>query len=84
MGENMTMRLHVDCYAGNKADERPVRFQLGGCEYLVEEVLEQWYGPEYAFFKLRADDNNFYILRHQISVPEGEWDLVSFRKSRPA
>jgi hypothetical protein len=75
--------VQVYCYAGGKADERPVRFRLGDREYLVEEVSDQWCGPEHIFFKLRADDNNFYILRHRTSVPEGEWELVSFRESRP-
>ena len=39
------MRLEVDCYSGRTADERPVRFRLDGHEYIVEEVLDQWYGP---------------------------------------
>ena len=38
---------------------------------------------EYAFFKLRADDGNLYILRHQTSVPDGDWELVSFRETKP-
>ena len=76
------MRVQVECYAGRKADERPVRFRLDEHEYMVEEVLDQWYGPEYVFFKLRADDGNIYILRHQTSRPEGDWELVSFRESR--
>ncbi len=75
------MKVRVQCYSGCKADERPLRFQLHEQEYLVEEVLDQWYGPEDAFFKVRADDGNLYILRHRISVPDGEWDLVSFRQS---
>ncbi len=48
---------------------------------MVREVLDQWYGPEHAFFKIRGDDGNLYILRHETSVPDGDWDLVSFRKS---
>ena len=78
------MRLDVQCYAGRKADERPLRFELNDREYLVEEVLDQWYGPEHQFFKLRADDGNLYILRHQTSVPNAEWELVSFRQTKPA
>lgn len=39
------MRLDVDCYSGHKDDERPIRFRLDGNEYLVEDVLDQWYGP---------------------------------------
>jgi hypothetical protein len=75
----MGMRVQVQCYSGRKADERPVRFRLEEREYLVEEILDQWYGPEHAFFKVRADDGNLYILRHRTSAPDGDWDLVSFR-----
>jgi hypothetical protein len=77
----MRMKVQVECYAGRKADERPVRFRLGEHQYMVEEVLDQWYRPEHVFFKLRADDGKIYILRRQTSVPDGEWDLVSFRES---
>ncbi len=73
------MKLEVVCYAGSKADERPVRFRLDGHEYLVEEILDQWYGPDKAFFKVRAD-GNLYILSRQTSMPDGPWDLVSFRQ----
>ena len=78
------MKLYVQCYAGRTGGERPIRFRLGDREYLVEEVIDQWYGPEHIFFKVRADDSNFYILRHRTSEPEGEWELVSFRQNRPA
>ena len=63
------------------AEERPVRFWLDGREYLVEEVLDQWYGRDDEFFKVRADDDNLYILRHETSRPEGGWHLVSFRQA---
>jgi hypothetical protein len=75
------MKLNVECYAGRKADERPVRFELEGRQYLVETVLDQWYGPESIFYKVRADDGNLYILRQQTSIPDGMWDLVSFRQT---
>lgn len=73
------MRVKVECYSGHKADERPVCFQLDGHEYMVEEMLDQWYGPEHVFFKVRADDHNVYILRHETSAPDGKWDVISFR-----
>lgn len=74
------MKLEVVCYARRKADERPVRFRLDGHEYLVEEILDQWYGPEKAFYKVSADDGNLYILSRQTSMPDGPWDLESFRQ----
>ena len=74
------MRLRVHCYAGRKADERPARFELGDHEYLVVEVIDQWYGPDDDFFKVRADDGNLYILRRHKTAEE--WGLESFRSLR--
>ena len=80
------MKLRVQCYSGHKADERPVRFELGGRDYLVEEVLDRWHGPDHSFFKVRADDGNLYILRQNTHMPpqssdEDEWTLVSYRQA---
>jgi hypothetical protein len=79
---NVEMRVEVVCYSGYKGDERPVRFRLDGQDYCVEELLDQWYGPQNIFFKVRANDGNVYILRRCSSVPEGEWSLESFRDMR--
>ncbi len=38
--------------------EAPARFRLDGYKYLVEEMLDQLYGPEKALYKVRADDGN--------------------------
>ena len=75
------MKLRVECYSGCKADERPIRFHMNGNDYFVEELLDQWYGPNDAYFKVRADDGNLYILRRETSTPDGEWSLESFRQS---
>jgi hypothetical protein len=48
------MNVQVECYSGAKADERPIRFQLDGREYAMQEVLDHWYLPEDTYFKLRA------------------------------
>jgi uncharacterized protein (UPF0128 family) len=76
------MKVEVVCYSGYKVDERPVRFRLGGRDYLVEELLDQWYGPRDVFFKVKANDGNVYILRRRSTTPEGEWSLESFRVPR--
>ena len=71
--------VRVQCYSGRKGDERPIRFELNGREYLVEEVVDQWYGPSDTFFKVRADDGGLYILRHN---PKSDvWSLESYRKT---
>lgn len=77
----MSLRLRVECYSGRKADERPQRFTAQGPNARtleVKEVLDQWYGVGYQCFKVRADDNNFYVLKHH--EREDLWTLESFRR----
>ena len=81
-GRGGQMKAEVVCYSGYEGDERPVRFRLSEQDYFVEELLDQWYGPQDDFFKVRANDGNMYILRRRSSVPEGEWSLESFRDMR--
>ena len=50
-----------------------------GCEYIVEDILDRWYGPNDTFFKLLADDKNIYILRYNPATDK--WSLESFRKT---
>ncbi|HET9179146.1 MAG TPA: hypothetical protein VFQ24_12380 [Terriglobia bacterium] len=76
------MSLCVECYAGYKADERPLRFRFresGAPSLEVVEVLDQWHGVGYRCFKVLADDGNTYILRHNENADE--WVLDSFRRA---
>lgn len=72
--------INVECYAGYRADERPLRFSLRGREFQVADVEDRWYSPDAIYFRVRADDGNFYVLRHD----EGRdlWTLDAFRASR--
>jgi hypothetical protein len=79
--ESKAFRVDVECYAGYRADERPVRFRIqarGAEQRAVVEILDQWYGPHDRFFKALADDGNLYILRHD--ERNDFWTLDSFRK----
>jgi hypothetical protein len=40
---------------------------------MVEEVLDQWYGTDDAFFKVRTDDGNLHVLRRNMCT--NEWHL---------
>jgi hypothetical protein len=74
------MRLEVECYAGYRADERPLRFRpqsAGAPAREVLEILDRWYGVGYRCFKVKADDGNLYVLRHLES--EDVWELDSFQ-----
>lgn len=69
--------MRVECYAGYRADERPVRFTLRGRVFEVTEVDDRWYEPAAVYFRVRADDGNFYVLRHDEIADR--WTLDAFR-----
>ena len=77
------MKIRVECDSGQEADERPVKFWLGDRACQVEEVLDQWYGPTDTYYKVSADDQHFYIMRHLGPAVEDEWSLEAFRENRP-
>lgn len=72
--------MRVECYAGHKGGQRPVRFWLGEREYRVEEVVDQWYSPDATWFRVRAEDGNQYVLRHTEDPQEELWTLEAFRR----
>ena len=79
----MPLRLKVESYAGYKADERPMRFTpqtAGGRTYEVREVLDQWYGVGHRCFKVRADDDAVYILKHIDT--DNIWILEAYRAGK--
>lgn len=74
--------IEVECHAGYRANERPLRFTLHGRPFEVTEVEDRWYSPGAIYFRVRAEDGNFYILRHDEGMDV--WSLDGFRASRPA
>ena len=70
------MKIQVECYAGHKAGDRPIKFWLGDIVLFVESIEDQWYGSD-AYFRVRADDGNTYVLSH--NEMNNQWTLASFR-----
>lgn len=73
------MKVTVEAYSGYKANERPCRFVLEDRSYEVVEILDRWYGPESLYFKVKAEDEDFYILRYDSY--QDEWSLESYRRA---
>ncbi|MBN2159466.1 MAG: hypothetical protein JW807_08730 [Spirochaetes bacterium] len=71
MAEQFVIR--VETYSGYKADERPMTFILGETRHEVSEIIDRWYGPDYRYFKVRADDGCVYILKYDES--RDRWEL---------
>jgi hypothetical protein len=76
----MKIQIRVESHAGYRADEYPLRFVLRERPFEVLEVEDRWYSPGQTYFRVRADDGNFYILRHE--EPMDVWTLDAFRTSR--
>ena len=71
------MIVQVQCYAGRKAHERPVRFRIGEREFMVEEIVEQWYVPDDTFYRVHADDAKASQVRARSRGSIALW--VAFR-----
>ena len=78
----MSTQLTVECYAGYKANQRPLAFSLGKKKMKVTEIMDQWYGPDHTYFKVLTEDDNTYILRY--SEKEDRWALVFFKDGKYA
>src|SRR5512143_2881664 len=68
-----TMPIRVECYSGYRPEEEPRAFWLGERRIEVVELLDRWLSPEHRYFKVKGDDGDVYILRHD--EMSGEWTL---------
>jgi len=67
----------VECYSGHKADERPLRVQIGGQMTDVCTVEDRWYSPGATFFRVLLVTGERYVLRRDDA--QDVWTLEAFR-----
>jgi hypothetical protein len=79
-GNGTVMRISVDTYIGHNGVEMPRRFRLDGREIDVCDNIDQWFGSEYCYFKVRGADGHLYILR--LDEARNEWELTMFQRAR--
>ncbi len=76
--------VKVECYSGYRVNERPVAFTIIECDYTrtfkVQEVLDSWFGETADYFKVKADDDNIYLLKYD--GRQDAWDLVFYQNPR--
>lgn len=68
------MKIEVRSYSGYRAEERPVAFSIGDKELKIKEVIDRWYGEDYEYFKVKAEDECTYILKYDAEIDE--WELL--------
>jgi len=54
--------------------EKLVSFTLYDRHFTVREILDIWYGIDQIYYKLIAEDNILYILKHDLETDS--WELV--------
>ncbi|HXW26445.1 MAG TPA: hypothetical protein VEK73_17000 [Xanthobacteraceae bacterium] len=74
------MRIHVETCAGHGGAPMPARFRLGRARVRVVETLDQWYGPDYRYIKVKGDDRCLYILRFHDA--HENWELTMYKSVR--
>jgi hypothetical protein len=73
---NSNLTVTVECYAGHRGDESPRRFIMGKRTVEISEILDRWLDPAYRYFKVRGENSDVYILRHDVIA--GRWELIMF------
>ena len=71
--------IRVECYAGYKGRERPIRVLLYGQMVEIAEVEDRWYSPGYTYFRVLMPTGERYVLRHQEA--QDLWTLEAFRSA---
>ena len=69
--------LRVECYAGHKGDERPVRLQIDEQMVEIAEVEDRWYSPGATYFRVLLANGERYVLRREDA--QDTWTLEAFR-----
>ena len=78
------MKIHlavsVECYAGHRGEQTPRTLILGDRRIGVVEIVDGWLAPDHRYYKLRGDDDNTYLVRHD--ERSHIWELTLFHRER--
>jgi len=64
----------TDTYTG-----LPRRIRFAHRNVSVTEVIDSWLSPDHRYFKVRGDDGDTYILRHESHADC--WELTLYERS---
>lgn len=69
--------IHVECYSGYKAGERPVRIIFDEETLEITDIEDRWYSPGATYFRVVVASGERYVLRHDDA--QDVWTLSAFR-----
>lgn len=73
--------IHVECYAGYKGGQRPVKLQIAKEMVEIDEIEDRWYSPGATYFRVRLATGERYVLRREDA--QDVWTLEAFRSPTP-
>ncbi|HEY2529221.1 MAG TPA: hypothetical protein VGJ20_14945 [Xanthobacteraceae bacterium] len=74
------MRIRVEHAVDHLGAAKPRSFHCGERQVGVLETLDQWFGPDYRYLKVKGDDDALYMLR--FDEGRDQWTLVMFVSAR--
>lgn len=73
------LSIGVECYSGHRGEETPRAILLGDRRVVVVGIIDQWLAPDHRYFKLRGEDGDIYLVRHDAA--SGTWELTMFERN---
>lgn len=73
------MQVVVECQPGHGGEWVPASFTIARRRVSVREIVDQWFGTDHRYVKLRGDDGAEYILRHDAETQR--WELHLFTQA---
>jgi len=73
------MRIRVELHSGEHGQPRPRTIHFDRRRLDVAETVDQWYGPDYRYIKVRTCDGETCILKFHETL--AEWELTMFEQA---
>ncbi len=69
--------VKVECYAGYRANERPLRMTLGEQTLEIVKVEDRWHSPGETYFRVCVKGGDRYVLKYVEA--QDVWSLEGYR-----
>lgn len=74
------MQVQVETYVDEGGTEKISRFRFDNRVVEVADTLDQWYGADHRYVKVKGCAGDVYILRHDQS--RADWELTMYQRSQ--
>ncbi len=72
------MALRVECSVAPGGEAEPLAVWFGSRRVGVRAIVDRWFAPHRRWYRIDADDEQLYVLRHDEAT--GEWDLAALTR----